>query len=74
MNYSTIPFEMELPQEGVVFSPSSLYAHLLQLKDKRGKQGRHYQLALIVTLAVLAKLCEQNQVRAIAHWCKLREE
>lgn len=72
MNYSTIPFEMELPEEGLVFSPTSLYAHLLQLKDKRGKQGRQYQVALMVTLAVLAKLCEQNQVRAIAHWCKLR--
>jgi predicted transposase YbfD/YdcC len=72
MNYSTIPFEMELPAEGLVFSPQSLYAHLLQLRDKGGKQGRQYQVVLVVTLAVLAKLCEQNQVRAIAHWCKLR--
>jgi len=73
MNYTTMGFEIEKPSEGLVFSPNSLYRHLLKLKDKRGKQGRQYELAVIVSLAIIAKLADQDQVAAIAHWCKLRE-
>lgn len=72
MNYSTLPFDFQLPTVGVAFTPHSLYATLLRVTDQRGKQGRKYELALILTIAVLAKLCEQNQVRAIAEWSKLR--
>jgi predicted transposase YbfD/YdcC len=72
MNYSTLPFDFQLPSVGVAFTPVSLYAKLRKITDHRGKQGRKYELALILTIAVLAKLCEQNQVRAIAEWSDLR--
>jgi hypothetical protein len=72
MHYSTLGFELQLPAATSVFSPQSLYHKLRELTDLRGKQGRKYELALILTLAILAKLCEQNQLRALTHWAALR--
>lgn len=72
MNYTTIPFEVSLPNQNLVFSPTSLYAKLSELPDLRGKQGIRYPLAPLLTIVVLAKLCGQNQITEVAHWAKLR--
>jgi predicted transposase YbfD/YdcC len=72
MNYSTLPFEIKIPEQGLVFDLQELFERLLLLEDKRDKRGRRYLLAFLLLIAVLAKMAGQNQIRAIAQWAKLR--
>ncbi len=74
MNYSTIPLEIELPKEACLFDLQQLYEVLSLLSDKRQARGKQYQLALLLSLAILAKLADQNQIRGVAHWAKLRRQ
>lgn len=74
MNYSTIPLEIELPKEACLFDLQHLYGVLSLLSDKRHARGKQYQLALLLLVAILAKLAGQNQIRGIAHWAKLRHQ
>jgi len=48
------------------------YAAAATLVDRRKARGRRYPLALIVTLAVLAKLAGSRRVEALADWATLR--
>ena len=61
-----------LPRVPFLFSPLSLYARLLTLTDHRDPRGVRYPLAILLTIATLAKLAEQNAPRAIADWVQLR--
>jgi predicted transposase YbfD/YdcC len=45
---------------------------LLTLTDRRDPHGIRYPLAVLLTIATLAKLAEQNSPRAIADWAQLR--
>jgi len=47
-----------LPSVPFLFSPASLYAHLLTLTDHRDPRGIRYPLAVLLTIATLAKLTE----------------
>jgi predicted transposase YbfD/YdcC len=70
---STIPtLTLSLPRVPFLFSPASLYAHLGTLIDQRHPRGVRYPLAVLLTIATLAKLAEQNSPRAIADWAQLR--
>ena len=70
---STIPaLTVALPRLPFLFSPMSLYARLLTLTDHRDPRGVRYPLAMLLTIATLAKLAEQNAPRAIADWAQLR--
>jgi predicted transposase YbfD/YdcC len=60
------------PRVPFLFSPLSLYARFLTLPDQRDPRGIRYPLALLLTIATLAKLAEQNSPRAIADWAQLR--
>ncbi len=68
MQYTTIPFEVKLPDQAVVFSLASLYAVLDKVLDKRHARGRLYPLRPLLAIAILAKLVGQNQVTELAHW------
>lgn len=72
MQYSTLNFEVRIPDEPLIFSADSLYARLQELEDQRDCRGRLYELAPLLFIAVLAKLMGQNQLEAVAHWAKLR--
>lgn len=72
MQSSTSPLTVSLPSLPFLFSPLSLYAHLLTLTDQRDPRGVRYPLAVLLTIATLAKLAEQNSPRAIADWAQLR--
>lgn len=61
-------------QSGVVFDVSSLYAHLLKLKDRRKRRGVRYSLATILVVLILAKLCGHDKPYAIADWAQNRSE
>lgn len=70
---STMPsLSVALPRVPFLFSPLSLFAHFLTLTDHRDPRGVRYPLAMLLTIATLAKLAEQNSPRAIADWAQLR--
>ena len=72
MQSSTPSLTIALPRVPFLFSPHSLYAHLLTLTDQRDPRGVRYPLAVLLTIATLAKLAEQDSLRAIADWAHLR--
>lgn len=45
-----------------------LYAELQKLSDKRHARGKRYDLALVLLLVVLAKLCGEDHPYGIAQW------
>lgn len=61
-----------LPRLPCLFSPTSLSARFLTLTDHRDPRGLRSPLAMLLTIATLAKLAEQNSPRAIADWAQLR--
>jgi hypothetical protein len=72
MQSSTLPLALSLPAAPFLFSPFSLCARLLTLTDHRDARGIRYPLAVLLTIAILAKLAEQDSARAIADWARLR--
>ena len=72
MEYSSPVLQAPLPAGPLIFSPHSLYARLQLLVDQRCPRGVRYPLAVLLTIAVLAKLADQNLTRAIADWARWR--
>ena len=72
MQSITPSLTIALPHVPFLFSPLSLYARLLTLTDQRDPRGVRYPLAVLLTVAALAKLAEQDSPRAIADWAQLR--
>jgi predicted transposase YbfD/YdcC len=72
MQSSTSALTVSLPAAPFLFSPTSLYARLLTLTDRRDPRGLRYPLAALLTIAALAKLAEQDSPRVIADWARLR--
>lgn len=72
MHSTTPALTVALPRVPFLFSPLSLYARLLTLTDQRDPRGVRYPLAVLLTIATLAKLAEQDSPRAIADWARLR--
>jgi predicted transposase YbfD/YdcC len=70
---STMPsLTVALPRVPFLFNPLSLFARFLTLTDQRDPRGVRYPLPILLTIATLAKLAEQNSPRAIADWAQLR--
>lgn len=73
MQYSTLPFQLVLPDQPYLIDIGTLYTQAHSLLDRRKARGRQYPLALIVTVAVLAKLAGYSRVEDVADWAKLRQ-
>jgi predicted transposase YbfD/YdcC len=58
--------------DGLEFDIHSLYAHLLQIGDRRKRRGCRYRLTLILLLIVLAKLAGEDKPAGIAEWARAR--
>lgn len=74
MQYSTLPFTLVTSDEPYLIDVGSLYAQAQTLIDHRDRRGRQYPLALIITVAVLAKLAGYSRVEDVADWAKLRQQ
>lgn len=61
-------------ETGVVFDVNSLYAHFQTLKDSRKPKGLRYELAVILVMTTMAKICGQDTPSGIADWVKHRAE
>jgi predicted transposase YbfD/YdcC len=73
MESSILLSGVEVPLEEMEIEAGSLYERLSQLTDRRGRRGRRYWLALILTLVLLAKLAGETTASGIAHWARLRQ-
>ena len=73
MQYSTLPFTLANSDQPYLIDVGVLYAQAQTLTDQRKARGRRYSLALIITIAVLAKLAGYSRVEAVADWAKLRQ-
>jgi predicted transposase YbfD/YdcC len=74
MQYSTLPFTLVGSDEPYLIDVSTLYTQAQTLVDRRKARGLRYPLALIVTIAVLAKLAGYSRVEDVADWAKLRAQ
>jgi len=72
MNYSMLEEARELAEWQAESEVLSIYTTMQQLKDRRGKQGKRYPLALVLTYVLLAKAAGETTLLAIAEWIRLR--
>jgi hypothetical protein len=72
MDYTTLPLEPRLMAAEASVPAMSLYQALQQLPDPRRAQGKRYELALILSLLVLAKLAGQKTLSGASQWIRHR--
>jgi len=72
MNYTMREEALELGEWNAESEALSVYQALTMLTDTRGKQGKRYSLALILTLIILAKLAGETTLQGIADWVRYR--
>jgi predicted transposase YbfD/YdcC len=74
MQYSTIPFTLVDHDQAFILDVDALYAQAATLTDGRKPRGCRYSLALLLTVAVLAKLAGFVRMEDLADWAKLRRQ
>lgn len=72
MNYSMVIEARELAGWSTESEALSVYQAMQQLTDKRGKHGKRYSLALMLTFMLLAKMAGATTLLAIADWVRFR--
>jgi hypothetical protein len=70
------PLSVDVPplDAPVVFDFGMIYRQFQTLADTRKRRGVRYPLAVLLTIAVMAKLAGYSGARAIADWATLRAE
>jgi predicted transposase YbfD/YdcC len=72
MNYTMIAEAMELAGWNAESEVFSVYQTMMTLTDTRGKKGKRYPLALVLTYVLLAKMAGETTLQAIADWIRYR--
>jgi predicted transposase YbfD/YdcC len=72
MNVITVTVTPLGQNQSVSINVTELLEHLSRVPDQRKPRGVRYPLAVLLVIAVLAKLCGQSQVHALAHWAHVR--
>src|SRR5215469_934022 len=70
MDFSTLLQATELHQEREPVMITSLYVAFQGLTDPRKQQGKRYELAVVLTVLVLAKLAGETTLSAATHWVR----
>jgi predicted transposase YbfD/YdcC len=74
MQCTTLPLDIQLPDEPFAFSLQALVERLRTIPDLRAPRGVRYPLPVVLTVALLAKLAGHGKLRAVAEWAGLRAE
>ena len=72
MNYNMLEEARELAEWSKESEARSIYEALSTIEDPRGKKGKRYSLALLLTCVLLAKMAGETTLQAIAEWIRLR--
>jgi predicted transposase YbfD/YdcC len=74
MQHTTLLLDLSLLDTPLELDITAVYRQFQSLVDSRKPRGRRYPLAVLLTIAVLAKLSGAAGARAIAEWAHLRAE
>ncbi|GAC1500143.1 MAG: ISAs1-like element ISCbu1 family transposase [Ktedonobacteraceae bacterium] len=72
MNYTMLKEARELATWNAESEALSIYQAMKTLTDTRGKKGKRYSLALILTFILLAKLAGETTLQGITDWIRFR--
>jgi hypothetical protein len=72
MNYSMVEEARKLAGWSKECEAFSMYHELGKLEDRRGKKGKRYRLALVLTCVLLTKMAGAPTLQAITEWIRLR--
>src|SRR5205823_11766838 len=73
MDLTTFEPVEQLGQESLVIEAVSMYQAFENVKDGRGKKGKRYPLALILTLVSLGKMTGETTIAGIVDWVNERK-
>ena len=74
MKLTTFDQAEQVGQESLARDAESLYRAFEQVKDGRGKKGKRYPLALLLTLILLGKMAGETKIEGIIDWIQERKE
>jgi len=74
MDLTTFDQAEQVGQESLARDAASLYRAFEQVKDGRGKKGKRYPLALILTLLMLGKMAGETKIEGIIDWIHERKQ
>jgi DDE family transposase len=74
MDLSTFDQVEQISQESLQVDAASLYRAFEKVKDGRGKKGKRYPLALILTLITLGKIVGQPKIEGTINWINERKQ
>jgi predicted transposase YbfD/YdcC len=74
MDLTTFNHPEQAGQEFLAIDVASLYQAFEQVKDGRGKKGKRYPLALILTLIMLGKMAGETTIEGIIDWINGRKK
>jgi predicted transposase YbfD/YdcC len=72
MDATTVTVQPYGSDRAVTVDLRAIYAQFAQVPDQRRRRGVRYPLAVLLTIALWAKLTGANQVQAIAEWAHER--
>jgi predicted transposase YbfD/YdcC len=73
MHASTVTVRPFGSERSCTLDLAALHQHFQDIPDLRDRRGVRYPLALLLTIALWAKLTGANQLRAIAEWARERQ-
>jgi len=73
VDLSTFDQGKQIGQEVLAADAASLYRAFEQVKDRRGKKGKRYPLALLLTLIMLGKMAGETTIEGIIDWINERK-
>ena len=74
MDLTTFDQERQVGQESLTIDTASLYQAFEQVKDGRGRKGKRYPLAFILTLIMLGKMAGETTIEGIIDWINERKK
>jgi len=74
MDGITFTAQSRATDQTITIDVAALLTHFQTVPDGRKRRGVRYPLAVLLTIAVLAKLCGDSHVHAIADWAHARAD
>jgi predicted transposase YbfD/YdcC len=72
MDYINQAPKRDEDENGFVFAYGSLYEYLRKITDTRQMRGKRYDLATLLLLIIMAKMCGEDQPSGICDWVRER--
>jgi len=73
MYLSTFEQREQIEQESLAVEAASLYRAFEQVKDGRGKKGKRYPLAFLLTVIMLGKMAGETKLEGVIDWINERK-